>query len=129
MRFRRGTRAGMSVFPKLKSGVVAQYPVVRGNSFSTSVSRFLDSSEQRFRDYRGLRRRWVVRLSQLDETELQRLSEFFVEQQGRAGMFDFEDPWTGSVVSGCRFEDDELLTVSNGEFNGATDVVIVGPSA
>lgn len=119
----------MSVFPKLKSGAVAQYPVQRGSSFSTSVSRFLDSSEQRFRDYRGLRRRWVVRLSQLDETELQRLSEFFVAQQGRSETFDFEDPWTGSIVSGCRFEDDELMTVSDGEFAGATEVAIVGPSS
>jgi hypothetical protein len=119
----------MSVFPKLKSGVVAQYPVLRSSSFSTAVIRFLDSSEQRFRDYRGLRRRWVVRLSQLDETELQRLSEFFVEQQGRGALFDFEDPWTGGIVSGCRFEDDELVTLSDGEFDGRTEVTIVGPSA
>jgi hypothetical protein len=119
----------MSVFPKLKTGVVAQYPVLRTSSFSTAVNRFLDSSEQRFRDYRGLRRRWVVRLSQLDETELQRLSEFFIEQQGRSGLFDFEDPWTGGIVSGCRFEDDQLLAVSEGEFGGMTEVTIVGPNA
>lgn len=119
----------MSVFPKLKSGVVVQYPVLRASSFSTAVSRFLDSSEQRFRDYRGSRRRWVVRLSQLDEAELGRLREFFAEQQGRSGLFDFEDPWTGSIVSGCRFEGDEMLTVSDGEFDGRTEVTIVGPSA
>ena len=119
----------MSVFPKLKTGVVAQYPVVRAGIFSTAVNRFLDSSEQRFRDHRGLRRRWVIRLSQLDESELQRLCEFFVAQQGRAGQFDFEDPWTGSTVSGCRFEEDELLTISNGEFDGRTEVTVVGPAA
>ena len=119
----------MSVFPKLKTGVVVQYPVLRASSFSTAVSRFLDSSEQRFRDYRGLRRRWVIRLSQLDESELERLVAFFVEQQGRSGAFDFEDPWTGGVVSGCRFEDDRLETVSHGEFDGRSELAIVGPAA
>jgi hypothetical protein len=118
----------MSVFPKLKTGVVAQYPVVRAGQFSTAVNRFLDNSEQRFRDYRGLRRRWTIQLSQLDESELQRLSEFFVEQQGRSGQFDFEDPWTGGLVSGCRFEDDQLVAVWNGEFDGRTEVTIVGPA-
>jgi hypothetical protein len=119
----------MSVFPKLSTGAVAQYPVVREARFSTAVSRFLDSSEQRFRDSRGLRRQWVIRLSQLDESELQRLTEFFVQQQGRNLGFDFEDPWTGSVVSGCRFDDDQLQTLSTGEFDGSTEVTIVGPAA
>jgi hypothetical protein len=118
----------MSVFPKLKTGVVAQYPVLREGRFSTVVSRFLDSSEQRFRDCRGLRMRWVIRLAQLDESELQRLTTFFVEQQGRLGGFDFEDPWTGGTVAGCRFEDDQLQVISDGEFDGRTEVTIVGPS-
>jgi hypothetical protein len=117
----------MSVFPKLKTGVVAQYPVVREGRFSTVVSRFLDSSEQRFREGRGLRMRWVIQLSQLDESELQRLTMFFVEQQGRLGGFDFEDPWTGGTVAGCSFEDDQLQMISDGEFDGRTEVTIVGP--
>jgi hypothetical protein len=119
----------MSVFPKLKTGVVAQYPVLREERFSTAVSRFLDSSEQRFRDRRGSRLRWVIQLSQLDESELQELTSFFVEQQGRLGGFDFEDPWTGGVVAGCRFEDDQLQVLSDGEFDGRTDVTVVGPAA
>jgi hypothetical protein len=117
----------MSVFPKLKTGVVAQYPVLREGRFSTAVSRFLDSSEQRFRDGRGARRRWVVQLSQLEESELQQLTAFFVEQQGRLGEFDFEDPWTGGIVAGCRFEDDQLQALSQGEYDGRTEVTIVGP--
>jgi hypothetical protein len=117
----------MSVFPKLKTGVVAQYPALRQGQFSTSVSRFLDSSEQRFRDGRGLRRRWVIQLSQLDEGELQQLALFFAEQQGRLGGFDFEDPWTGGTVAGCRFEDDQLEALAQGEFDGRTGVTIVGP--
>lgn len=117
----------MSVFPKLKTGVVAQYPVLREARFSTAVSRFLDSSEQRFRDGRGPRRRWVVRLSQLDESEMQQVAAFFVEQQGRLGSFDFEDPWTGGTVAGCRFEDDQLQGLSQGELDNRTEITIVGP--
>jgi hypothetical protein len=74
----------MSVFPKLKTGVVAQYPVLREGLFSTTVIRFTDGSEQRFRNYTGVRRRWVIQLSQLDESELQELASFFVQQQGRS---------------------------------------------
>jgi Conserved hypothetical protein 2217 (DUF2460) len=120
-------REGMGVFPKLKTGVVAQYPALREGQFSTAVFRFLDSSEQRFRDGRGSRRRWVIQFSQLDEGEMQQLATFFVEQQGRLGAFDFEDPWTGETVAGCRFEDDELQALAAGEFDGRTEVTIVGP--
>ena len=115
------------MFPKLKTGVVAQYPVLREGQFATAVSRFLDSSEQKFRDWRGSRRRWVIQLSQLDDSELQQLTTFFVSQQGRFGGFDFEDPWTGGIVAGCRFEEDQLQVNSNGEFDGSTEVTIVGP--
>ena len=43
----------MSDFPKLRTGVVAQYPATRELRFSTSVTSFLDGSEQRYRDLRG----------------------------------------------------------------------------
>jgi hypothetical protein len=119
----------MSVFPKLKTGVVAQYPALREGQFLTAVIQFVDGSEQRFQDHPGLRRRWVIPLSQLDESELQQLAAFFVQQRGRSESFDFEDPWTGNVISGCRFEDDELQIVSAGEFDGRTEVTIVGPTA
>jgi hypothetical protein len=117
----------MSVFPKLKTGVVAQYPVVRERRFVTAVSRFLDTSEQRFRDSRGGRKRWVIRLEQLDESERQQLTAFFMEQQGRSGAFDFEDPWTGGIVAGCRFESDQLQVLADGELDGRTEVTVVGP--
>jgi hypothetical protein len=119
----------MAEFPKLKTGVIAQYPVVRESRFQTIVSRFVDGSEQRYRDHRGGRRRWIVRLSQLDEGELQALGEFFSEQQGRLGGFDFEDPWTGNVVANCRFDEDEWSASSEQEWDRRTQVVVVGPAA
>jgi len=34
---------------------------------------------------------------------------------------------TGGIVAGCRFEEDQLQVNSNGEFDGSTEVTIVGP--
>ena len=117
----------MASFPKLKTDVVAQYPVVRESRFSTVVKRYLDNSEQRFRDVRGVRRRWVVALGKLNESEAAALMNFFVGQQGRSTSFDFDDPWTATTISGCRFEDDRLPVNSNGELDLGTEVTIVGP--
>jgi hypothetical protein len=50
----------------------------------------------------------VIRLERLDETETSRLARFFEEQQGRLGVFEFEDPWTGTVVEQCRFGEDRF---------------------
>ena len=117
----------MASFPKLKTGVVAQYPVTRVTEFATRVQRYLDLSEQRHRDRSGTRRRWLIELSQLTETELATLVNFFSEHKGRFGSFDFEDPWSGSVVSGCRFEQDRLPTIMNGEANSSAQLTVVGP--
>ena len=67
----------MARFPKLKTGAVAQYPVVRELRRSTEVKKFLDCGEQRFRDFAAARRRWVIALEKLDETETARLARFF----------------------------------------------------
>ena len=98
----------MAQFPKLKTGAVAQYPAVREQRYSTEVKRFLDNAEQRYRDFAGSRKRWVIQLEKLDETETARLARFFEEQQGRFGTFEFEDPWTGAVAGPCRFGEDHF---------------------
>ena len=98
----------MARFPKLKTGAVAQYPAVRETRYSTEVKKFLDGVEQRYRDYAAPARRWVIALDMLDETETARLARFFDEQQGRLGVFEFEDPWTATVVAQCRFGEDRF---------------------
>ena len=118
----------MSDFPKLRTGVVAQYPANRELRFSTSVKSFLDGSEQRYRDLRGGRRRWVISLSQLDENELAALTGFFEQRQGRFGTFDFEDPWAGTVVSGCRLALDHMEARVDGEFDNRTQLIVVAPA-
>ena len=105
----------MARFPKLKTGAVVQYPAVRAESHATEVRKFLDCGEQRYRDFAAARRRWVVSLEMLDETEMARLARFFDEQQGRLGVFEFEDPWTGTVIAACRFGEDRLGVVEEYE--------------
>lgn len=115
----------MSVFPRLKTGALAQYPVTREFHYSTVAKRFLDTSEQRYRDLSSIKKRWRINLSGLNETELAQLTNFFAEQQGRLGTFDFEDPWTGTVISGCRFDHDRLPVRADGELDMSTQLTIV----
>ena len=117
----------MTSFPKLKTGAISQYPSTRETSFTTRVQRYLDLGEQRHRDRGSARRRWRINLSLLTDTELAQLANFFAEHQGRLGSFEFEDPWSGAIVSGCRFEQDSLPTFANGEADSSVEFTVVGP--
>jgi hypothetical protein len=105
----------MAQFPKLKTGAVAQYPASRGQRYSTEVRRFLDCSEQRYRNFPSATRRWAIALDMLDETEATRVARFFDDQRGRLGIFEFEDPWTGTVIEQCRFGEDIFPMREEGE--------------
>ena len=108
----------------MKTGAVAQYPAARVERHSTEVRKFLDCGEQRYRDFAAARRRWVVDLAMLDETEMATLARFFDEQQGRLGVFEFEDPWTGTVVTPCRFGEDQFVTIEGSESRCAVRVTV-----
>lgn len=119
----------MDRFPKLRTGAAAQYPSAREHRFANEVVRFLDNTEQRYRDAAAARRRWVIRLTQLDEGEMAELANFFHKQQGRLGRFEFEDPWTGTIISDCRFDQDHLLADGAGEFDCESAVTIIEPES
>ena len=114
----------MSDFPTLKTGAVLQYPAQKVVQFSTKVLRFIDGSEQRFRNYQTPLRRWVVRLDLLDETELHVLREFFRTQRGAAGSFSFSDPWDGATYQNCSLESDEMLEELLDEVKGKTTLTV-----
>lgn len=111
-------------FPRLKTGALAQYPATRALQFNTGVVRFIDGSEQRYRQRRSATKKWIVRLELLDETELARLAAFFRSAAGRAGKFEFEDPWTGELHANCSFEIDELATELAGEMRAGTVLTV-----
>ncbi len=98
----------MNNFPKLRTDAVTQYPAGRALHFSTHTVRFLDGSEQRFREYAQPLHRWNIQLDQLDESELNRVREFFRVQNGAAGIFSFADPRDGAVFPSCSFEGDTM---------------------
>jgi len=114
----------MSTFPRLKTGAVMQYPASRTAHYSTQVFRFVDGSEQRYREYATPIRRWIIRLELLDEEETSRLRQFFISMQGRSGAFEFEDPWDDSVHSNCSLENDELVVEFLGEARGRTALIV-----
>jgi Conserved hypothetical protein 2217 (DUF2460) len=114
----------MNEFPKLKSGAIAQYPAGRRTVYSTWVGQFAGGGEQRFREYPGALRRWLIDLRMLSAREVFALRMFFAGEQGRAGMFSFEDPWDGTVYENCSFESDEHEVRWEGEEMGRTRIVI-----
>jgi hypothetical protein len=114
----------MARFPNLKTSAVAQYPARRATAFQNQALRFLDGREQRHRDCAGPLHRWEIRLTQLDEGEIARIEQFFTENQGAFGDFDFTDPWDGQIYSNCSIDADDLAWTSIAEMTAATSLVI-----
>ena len=114
----------MSDFPILKTGAVIQYPAGKESSFSTQVIRFVDGSEQRFRDFGSSLRRWIIRYDQLDETEMASLRNFFRAQRGAAGTFSFTDPWDAAEYANCSLEGDEMIEDFVDLGHGRTGLVV-----
>ena len=98
----------MADFPRLKTGVVAQYPSDRSQQCFTSVYRFIDGLEQRFRTGTVPLKRWTIRFDLLDEAELSAMESFFLSEAGRFGSFSFTDPWDDTVYASCSFDSDAL---------------------
>lgn len=114
----------MAAFPKLSTGAVAQYPSDLRIEGTTRVLRYLDGSEQRYRERGAPARQWTLRMDQITEEELSAIEEFFAEQQGRFGQFSFTDPWTGVEHTDCSFDEDSLHAQLFGEDLGSTTLII-----
>ena len=112
----------MATFPTLKTGAVAQYPLMSGTRYSTQSVRFMDGSRQNFRLIGTGLRRWTIRLDQLDEQELGEVIAF-VEQQGGAN-FEFTDPVTGDTVGNCIISGDQFEAGMTREVDGQASLVI-----
>ena len=113
------------VFPKLKTNAVAQYPATKALAFHNQALRFIDGSEQRYRDGAGTLRRWTIRLNELDEGEMAALEQFFSVNQGRFGRFTFTDPWDNQEYVNCSLADDEMEFASLAELQGRSTVGII----
>ncbi len=115
----------MATSPKLKTNAIAQYPVVRRAQFRNQTVRFLDGSEQRYRDSAGARLQWDIQFSELDEGELAAIEEFFLSNQGAFGSFSFTDPWDGHEYDDCSVAEDDLALLTVAEMRGGTKLTVI----
>lgn len=114
----------MPALPRLKTDAVAQYPARRETRYRNHVVRYLDGTEQRYRELGPALRSWVIRLDLLDEAELAAIEEFFLSQQGRAGSFSFVDPWDDVEYADCSFLDESFEMELSGEMRGRTRLTV-----
>jgi hypothetical protein len=115
----------MATFPKLKTNAVAQYPANRVLRYQNQTLRFVDGTEQRYRDSAGLLHRWEIRLNQLDEGEMAALETFFATNEGAYANFAFTDPWDGTVYANCSLQSDRLDLTTVAEMNVDTSLTVV----
>jgi hypothetical protein len=115
----------MATFPQLKTSAVAQYPATKALRFQNQTLRFLDGTEQRYRDSAGPLHQWVINLSELDESEMAAFEQFFEDNQGRLGSFAFTDPWDGTQYANCSLASDEMELSSLGEMSGKTSLTVI----
>jgi hypothetical protein len=114
----------MNDFPQLKTGAVLQYPTGKRLECSTRVTRFLDGSEQRFRDFAAPIQFWAIRLDLLTEPEMRQLQDFYESKHGQYGSFAFVDPWDGTEYPNCSFASDLLTLEYQEESRGQMSLVI-----
>jgi phage-related protein len=114
----------MTSFPTLKTSAVTQYPATKVVAFQNQVVRFLDGTEQRYRDCAGPLHQWAIRLSELDETEMAALEQFLETHQGSYSSFCFTDPWDGQTYSDCSFASDSMELTSMEEMRGNVSVIV-----
>jgi hypothetical protein len=115
----------MATFPTLKTGAVAQYPASKSLRFQNQTVRFLDGAEQRYRDAAGPLHQWVIRLTELDESEMAAFEQFFEDNQGRLGNFAFTDPWDGTQYANCSLQSDDITLGSAAEMRTKTSLTII----
>ena len=114
----------MSTFPRLKTNSVCQYPTERTTEFATSIFRFVDGSEQRFRNYATPLKSWGIELTLLDDVEMAKIEEFVAEQQGQYGSFSFTDPWDQATYTCCKIDNPEVVFRYEGPQNGRTSIIV-----
>jgi len=115
----------MSTFPTLKTGAVAQYPATKTFRFQNQILRFIDGTDQRYRDSAGPLHTWEIHLDKLDEGEMAIIENFFAENRGTFGSFTFTDPWDGQVYPNCSLASDSLPLVSINEMQGSVVLKVV----
>lgn len=109
--------------PRLRTGAIAQYPVLSSIDFSTTVLHHVDGTEQRFPQFRRKVQRWEISLELLTEDELTQFRDFFDAAQVSGLPFSFVDEWNVEHLE-CVFEQSAFGSIVNGEQQNSTKLVI-----
>src|SRR6202011_5321385 len=88
----------MLVFPQLKTGAAAQYPMVRRYAARTVANTLGDGSTVVFADPDGAVREWELRAAGLTLEEWTAIEALFLAVSGRFTTFTFLDP-AGNLLS------------------------------
>ena len=113
----------MPEFPRLNSGVTAQYPLRRMIRRSVRTLTFLDGGEQRYPVTRQARR-WVVDLTLLTDDEAARMDEFARQYFDTLEPFRFVDPVDGREYARCVLGGNEQKMRVEGEGRYLAQLVI-----
>lgn len=116
-----------SSLPALASGAITQYGWKRGSSFDTQYGEAADGTRytlaMRGGGLTGFSSlpvaSWVLNFKSVPEAAADRYVSFFRSKGGRYGTFDFMDPDTGTVTTGCHFAADVLEINYNGYNNSS----------
>lgn len=100
----------MASFPLLSSGAVTQYPAPVAISQGAQVIRFLDGTDQRYLSQGRMLRQWQIRLTLLNESEIEQMEAFFAGQLGDYSSFTFPDPFSGTNVPNCRIANPQFIS-------------------
>jgi hypothetical protein len=114
----------MLEFPKLRTGVTAQHPLACVLLSETRIFTFLDGRQQRFPVTKP-RKKWILRLDQLDESEAWAVEEFARRHFETAEPFRFKDPRTGVEHAPCYLARNEFQITADGPMKRRCTLVVV----
>lgn len=106
-----------STLPALPSGAVTQLPWSKRTRFETNYTD-MESGTRHALAFRGggltnfptgVERQWDIRVPSTRPATAESFIKFFIDKHGRLGTFDFTDPDTTTLYTGCRFTADELV--------------------
>ncbi|MGB7759162.1 MAG: hypothetical protein WBL61_04990 [Bryobacteraceae bacterium] len=82
----------MNVYPQLVTGALSQFPIVKQRRPRTVVNAASDGSSIKLADPAGAAVEWQLRYTNLSDSELAALQQFFMAMEGSLNSFTFLDP-------------------------------------
>jgi hypothetical protein len=82
----------MSVYPQLVTGAMSQFPIVKQRRLRTVANVAADGNSVKLADPAGKTIGWQLEYTDLSDTEMEALRQFFTEMEGSLTSFTFLDP-------------------------------------